>query len=100
MALTRKNALFAGHEVGAENWALLASLLATCKLSDVDPAAYVAATLEAIINGHPQEPHRRTHALALREGHPAVKPRRIGGQLSAYSGSGQLLGPERKHPLV
>ena len=22
MALTRKNALFAGHEVGAENWAL------------------------------------------------------------------------------
>jgi transposase len=27
VALTRKNALFAGHEVGAENWALLASLL-------------------------------------------------------------------------
>jgi len=25
-ALTRKNALFAGHEVGAENWALLAYL--------------------------------------------------------------------------
>ena len=54
IALTRKNALFAGHEVGAENWALLASLLATCKLSAVDPAAYVAATLEAIVEGHPQ----------------------------------------------
>ena len=54
IALTRKNALFAGHEVGAENWALLASLLATCKLSAVDPAAYVAATLQAIVDGHPQ----------------------------------------------
>lgn len=54
IALTRKNALFAGHEVGAENWALLASLLATCKLNGVDPAAYVAATLRAIVDGHPQ----------------------------------------------
>ena len=54
MALTRKNALFAGHEVGAENWALLASLVATCKLNDVDPVAYLAATLRAIIDGHPQ----------------------------------------------
>lgn len=51
---TRKKALFAGHEVGAENWALLASLVATCKLNDVDPAAYIAETLEAIIDGHPQ----------------------------------------------
>ena len=50
----RKNALFAGHEVGAENWAMLASIVATCKLSDVNPVAYIAATLEAILNGHPQ----------------------------------------------
>lgn len=41
MALTRKNALFAGHEVGAENWALLASLVATCKMSDVNPVDYI-----------------------------------------------------------
>nr|WP_249785735.1 MULTISPECIES: transposase [unclassified Bradyrhizobium] len=27
VCLTRKNALFAGHEVGAENWALLASIV-------------------------------------------------------------------------
>lgn len=53
VCLTRKNALFAGHEVGAENWALLASLIATCKLNDVNPAAYIAETLEAIIDGHP-----------------------------------------------
>ena len=39
MALTRKNALFAGHEVGAENWAFLASIVATCKLNSVNPAA-------------------------------------------------------------
>ena len=53
-ALTRKNALFAGHEVGAENWALLASIVATCKLNDVNPVAYLAETLRAIIDGHPQ----------------------------------------------
>jgi hypothetical protein len=54
VALTRKNALFAGHEVGAENWALLASIVATCKLNDVNPATYIAKTLQAILDGHPQ----------------------------------------------
>jgi transposase len=52
---TRKNALFAGHhEVGAENWALLSSIVATCRLNDVNPVDYLAETLTAIINGHPQ----------------------------------------------
>lgn len=54
IALTRKNALFAGHEVGAENWALLASLTATCKLNGVNPVSYIAETLRAILDGHPQ----------------------------------------------
>lgn len=54
VALTRKNALFAGHEVGAENWALLASLVATCKMSDVNPVDYIAETLRAILDGHPK----------------------------------------------
>lgn len=54
VALTRKNALFAGHEVGAQNWALLASIVATCKLNNVDPVAYIAKTLQAILDGHPQ----------------------------------------------
>lgn len=54
IALTRKNALFAGHEVGAENWALLASIVATCKLSDVNPVGYIEETLRAIIDGHPK----------------------------------------------
>ena len=49
-----KNALFAGHEIGAENWALLSSIVATCRLNDVNPVAYLAETLTAIIDGHPQ----------------------------------------------
>ena len=73
MALTRKNALFTGHEVGAENWALLASLVATCKMSDVNPVDYIAETF--------QKPDRGAHALAVPEN---VKPRRIGDRLSAY----------------
>ncbi len=37
-----------GFEVGAQNWALLASIVATCKLNDVDPVAYIANTLQSI----------------------------------------------------
>ncbi|WFU80541.1 transposase domain-containing protein [Bradyrhizobium sp. CIAT3101] len=40
-------------EIGAENWALFASIVATCKLNDVNPAAYLAETLQVIIEGHP-----------------------------------------------
>ena len=54
IALTRKNALFAGNEVGAENWAMLASLVTTCKLSGVNPVDYLADTLRAILDGHPK----------------------------------------------
>ncbi|NEX00163.1 transposase, partial [Rhodopseudomonas sp. BR0G17] len=53
ICLTRENALFAGHAIGAENWALLASIVATCKRNDVNPVAHIAETLEAIIDGHP-----------------------------------------------
>lgn len=54
IALTRKNALFAGHDVGAENWATIASLIETCKLNDVEPFAYITHTLRAIVGGHKQ----------------------------------------------
>ena len=33
---------------------MLASLVATCKMSDVNPVDYLAATLRAILDGHPQ----------------------------------------------
>ena len=54
IALNRKNALFAGLDTGAENWATIASLIETCKLNAVDPLAYLTATLTAIVNGHKQ----------------------------------------------
>ena len=52
IALNRKNALFAGSDGGGENWAILASLIETCKLSRVDPQAYLAEALTKIVNGH------------------------------------------------
>lgn len=54
IALNRKNALFAGHDAGAENWATIASLIETCKLNGVDPQAYLTKALTSIINGHKQ----------------------------------------------
>ncbi|TCT27377.1 transposase IS66-like protein [Martelella mediterranea] len=54
ITLNRKNALFAGHDAGAENWAAIASLIETCKLNSADPQAYLTATLTAIVNGHKQ----------------------------------------------
>lgn len=54
IALNRKNALFAGHEAGSENWAVIASLIETCKMNGVDPHAWLSATLTAIVRGHKQ----------------------------------------------
>ncbi len=54
IALNRKNALFAGHEAGAQNWAMLASLIETCKLNAVEPHGYISGILTATINGHKQ----------------------------------------------
>jgi hypothetical protein len=36
----QENALFAGSDEGAENWAMLASLIETCKLHGINPHAY------------------------------------------------------------
>ena len=50
LVLNRKNALFAGHDEGAENWACIASLIETCKLNGVDPQAYFADVLTKLVN--------------------------------------------------
>jgi transposase len=50
IVLNRKNALFAGHDEGAENWACIASLIETCKLNSVDPQAYFADVLTRLVN--------------------------------------------------
>ena len=55
LALTRKNALFAGHDEGGRTWARIASLIGTCRLNNVEPYAYLRATLEAVARGHPAD---------------------------------------------
>jgi hypothetical protein len=54
LALSRKNALFAGSDGGAAHWATIASLIETCKLNGVDPQAYLADVIDRIVAGHPQ----------------------------------------------
>jgi hypothetical protein len=49
-ALTRKNALFAGHDDGAENWAILATLIETAKLNSIEPQAWLADILTRLGN--------------------------------------------------
>jgi hypothetical protein len=53
IALTRKNALFAGSDGGAEHWAVIATLIETCKLNDVEPHAYLTDVLTKLVNAHP-----------------------------------------------
>ncbi len=50
IALSRKNALFAGHDEGAQGWAMIASLLETCKLNAVDPLAWLTDVLTKLAN--------------------------------------------------
>ena len=54
IALNRKNTLFAGSDGGGEHWAIVASLIETCKLNGVDPQHYLTDAITKIVNGHPQ----------------------------------------------
>ena len=53
LALNRKNALFAGSDAGGQHWAVMASLVETCKLNAVEPQAYLADVLTRLVNHHP-----------------------------------------------
>ena len=53
IALNRKNALFAGSDGGGEHWAVIASLIETCKLNAIDPQRYLTDVITKIVNGHP-----------------------------------------------
>ncbi len=53
IALSRKNALFAGHDEGAAAWGRIASLIETAKLNQIEPYAWLKDTLEKIAAGHP-----------------------------------------------
>lgn len=51
-AMNRRNALFAGHDEGARNWARFASLIGTCKINGVEPYAYLCDLFTRLANGH------------------------------------------------
>jgi transposase len=53
IALGRKNHLFAGSDGGGHRWAVLCSLIETCKLNDVEPYAYLHDVLSRMVDGHP-----------------------------------------------
>ena len=69
IALNRKNALFAGSDGGGEHWAIIASLVETCKLAGTEPQTYLADTITKIVNGHPNS---RIDELLPWNYHPAV----------------------------
>lgn len=51
--LDAKNALFAGCDESAENWAVLASLIETCKLNGVSAEHWLSDVLVKLVNGWP-----------------------------------------------
>jgi transposase len=53
IVFNRKNTPFAGHDHGAENWACIASLIETCKLTGVNPQAYLTDVLMKLVNVWP-----------------------------------------------
>ncbi|MCK1280990.1 IS66 family transposase, partial [Bradyrhizobium sp. 61] len=53
VALGRKNHLFAGSDGGGERWAIICSLIETCKLNGVEPYAYLTDVLTRMVDGHP-----------------------------------------------
>jgi transposase len=55
-----KNILFAGNDSGGERWAILASLINTAKLHEIDPQSYLADVLDRVVSG-------RTKVNALHE---------------------------------
>jgi hypothetical protein len=52
VALGRKNHLFAGSDGGGNRWAVICSLIETCKLNGVEPYAYLTDILQRMIDGH------------------------------------------------
>jgi transposase len=51
VALGRKNALFAGADSGGKHWAMVATLIQSAKLNDVEPLAWLTDVLKRIVSG-------------------------------------------------
>ena len=63
ISIGKKNSLFCGNEGGGETWAILASLLNTCKLHGVDPEIYLTDVLERMVSGATK--NNRLHELLV-----------------------------------
>jgi transposase len=53
VVISRKNALFASGDDGGDRWAVLASLVETCKLNGVNTERYFTDVLTHLVNGWP-----------------------------------------------
>jgi hypothetical protein len=53
--------LFAGSDAGARRWAIANTLIQTCKLSGVDPIAWLTDVLQQIITGRTK--NKELHTL-------------------------------------
>ena len=58
IALGCKKALFAGSDGGACHWAIVASLVSTAKLNEVEPWAWLTDVLGRVVSGR-----TKTHEL-------------------------------------
>jgi len=47
--------LFAGSDNGGRHWAIIATLIHTAKLNDVDPLAWLTDVLERIVSGRTKQ---------------------------------------------
>jgi len=61
VALGRKNALFAGADSGGHHWSIIATLIQSAKLNDVEPLAWLANVLQRIVSG--QTKRNELHTL-------------------------------------
>jgi Transposase IS66 family len=106
LVLNRKNALFAGHDQGAENWACVASLIETCKLyaASIRKPTSPTCSQSWSISGPPRVSTSSCHGPGrLSAPQPAkrrdpqrganpgkeVKPSEPGGKKTAYSATAQ-----------
>jgi len=53
IAITRKNFLFLGSDVGGERAAILYTVLESAKLNGLDPQTWLADVIDRMANGHP-----------------------------------------------
>ena len=78
IGLGRRNSLFAGSENGAGSWAVLASLINTALLNDIDPQAWLTDAPERIVSGRTQS-HQLSELLPWnwKAAHAPVQDRKM-----------------------